>query len=622
MGNTQLQVQDFSPVRPDERRELKLTRKISCEDYQKYIDGQDVEGALTELPWALVDSISLFEQLDASFNHLTVIPPELPFRLPHLSYLNLAHNRLVALPESFALLFHLRILLLHHNLIEELPASFIHLVKLEKLDLSANRLKSLPETLGSMESLCKVNVSDNSLTQLPLSLGKSPTLEVLLALNNKCTVPPQSLCDEGSERTLSFLRQQSQNGYIPKKSHQGNVFKRCRGDVLQSRVANPHCAQAQYAQELTETTNTKSRIRTPLRPPPGATSLEADELMDKVVGLLYGAAIGDALGLCTAWLTSDECRFHYDQGTLHPNQRISDKHRLQWEKGDWTTAFDQMILTLDSILQWAGVVDELDFAKRLVHWCNHGYQELGDTKGFQGFSNTVAKVTANSLFCQEPNAVARGLWGRNNDCHDPDSCEHLADNCAVVRTAILGVPHFYKLEEVEANALRICRATHYDPRCQASCLLVSTLVALILQNNHSLSNAENLERIIAMATETGRKLLIHEEHRQMFNDYCSTSSIQSLSSLHPEKPSHTFRPVAACLAALRASRKKDFRTILTQIVMQGADSTHNACVAGAVLGCHFGFKSLPPSWVRGFRKGHTPWLDVKINALLDMMGLP
>lgn len=184
---------------------------------------------MTELPWALVDSISLFEHMDASFNHISVIPPEIPLRLPHLSYLNLSHNRIPTLPDSFSLLFHLKTLLIHHNELEHLPDSFIHLVKLEKLDVSSNKLKSLPENIGVMESLHKLNVMDNSLTLLPLSLGKSGTIEVLLASNNKCASPPQSVCDEGSEKTLQFLRKQSENGYILKKSNTGNVFKRCRG---------------------------------------------------------------------------------------------------------------------------------------------------------------------------------------------------------------------------------------------------------------------------------------------------------------------------------------------------------------------------------------------------------
>ena len=68
-------------------------------------------------------------------------------------------------------------------------------------------------------------------------------------------------------------------------------------------------------------------------------------MFDYFQGLLYGAAIGDALGLSTAQMSPDECCFHYDEGALCYQDIIIDKYRLQWEKGDWTTAFDQMVRT-------------------------------------------------------------------------------------------------------------------------------------------------------------------------------------------------------------------------------------------------------------------------------------
>ena len=37
-------------------------------------------------------------------------------------------------------------------------------------------------------------------------------------------------------------------------------------------------------------------------------------------------------------------------------------------------------------------------------------------------------------------------------------------NGAIMRTSILGVAHFYDLNEVATNAVRICKATHTDPR--------------------------------------------------------------------------------------------------------------------------------------------------------------
>ncbi|XP_071961495.1 uncharacterized protein [Antedon mediterranea] len=618
MGN--VQVQDFAPVRQDERRELNLACRVTPQSYQQHVDGVAVEGALTELPWSIVDSVSLFEEMDASFNELTKIPPEIPLRLPHLNTLNLSHNRLTSLPDSFALLFHLKSVLLHHNQLQNLPKTFIHLVKLQKLDLSFNNLLTLPENIGQMESLTKLNVSDNQLHRIPISLGGPNKMKVLLALNNQCLLPPQTVCNEGSEALLNFIRLQFHNGNLPKVLLPGNIFPRVRGDVLNSSVGNPHSARAQYLQEQTQTTNTTSRIRTPLRPTLGATTLDADELRDKIIGLMYGAAIGDALGLCTENLTQDECQFYYEEDDLIYKNSINDKHRLQWDKGDWTADFDQMVLLLDSILHWAGVVDELDFAKRLFLWSKHGFPDLGDTKGYEEFSNSVAKAVHHKEFTKKPHDVSQEIWQKAFDEDDPESCDHLADNGALVRTALLGIPHFHDLKEVSSNAIRICKATHFDPRCRASCVIVSALIASILQNSHPLSNKKHLDAMISGAVDLGKEQLKSSNHKKQLANYCSKQSVEQVVNCDQNKPSLTFKPVGVTLAALRS--QLDFKTALSKIIMLGADSNSNACVTGAVLGCMYGYHALPKEWVQDLQQKNSKWLDVKINAFLDLMALP
>ena len=73
-------------------------------------------------------------------------------------------------------------------------------------------------------------------------------------------------------------------------------------------------------------------------------------------------------------------------------------------------------------------------------------------------------MLSNAKFSSDPHGVSQGLWDRSHDHLDVESCDHLADNAAVVRAAILGVPQFHNLKEVANNATRICRATHFDPR--------------------------------------------------------------------------------------------------------------------------------------------------------------
>ena len=61
------------------------------------------------------------------------------------------------------------------------------------------------------------------------------------------------------------------------------------------------------------------------------------------LGLLYGAAIGDAIGIATDGMKPDECRFHYDPDTMTYTDIVRDTHRTHWKQGDWTTNFDQMV---------------------------------------------------------------------------------------------------------------------------------------------------------------------------------------------------------------------------------------------------------------------------------------
>lgn len=61
------------------------------------------------------------------------------------------------------------------------------------------------------------------------------------------------------------------------------------------------------------------------------------------IGLLYGAAIGDALGLATRGMSRDECSFYYNEDNLDYSQILQDKHRVLWRAGDWTSNFDSMV---------------------------------------------------------------------------------------------------------------------------------------------------------------------------------------------------------------------------------------------------------------------------------------
>ncbi|KAK7102451.1 uncharacterized protein [Littorina saxatilis] len=659
MGN--IEAHDFAPVRPDERKELNLSRKPTYKQYLKHLNGDVHEACLRELPYSLRDSISLYEIMKVAFNALTELPPELPLRLPHLRHLDLSYNQLEELPCSFGLLFHLQTLLIQHNRLHALPDTFTRLVKLEKVDLSHNSIRELPDDLGEMENLQSLNVAHNKLKHLPLSLGNSSKLKLLLAGKNRLDSPPQSVVDEGSASTVQYLHKQfmaHQDRNPPRPLTPLNEFPRCRSNQLHSPVvSNPHTAHMQYIQEQTHTTNTPMRIKTPLMPPFESSSFDAMELRDRILGLIYGAAVGDVVGLATRWMTADQCQFHYGHcEMLDFDDTVQDQHRIPWRQGDWTSNFDVFMLVLDSLINWAGVVDELDFAKRLSAWNDHGFLELGDTSGIL-ISSTITQVVAERKFTKGPHNAAGTVLQRHrttengsivsdaetesirsnssmtssldSSCSGPirvqetSSClEFGTDNGAVTRAAVLGIPSFHDLAEVEENSVRICRATHADPRCLASCVFVSLLVASMLQGKLSSSNtlSSDVASVIETAKERAESYLSDPKHKERFSQCLKVDSIAGLGAREKEEMSHTFKPVTAAVLALQWNG--NFRDFLMQLAMEGGDSNSNCCVGGAIMGLRTGYKRLPAAWIQGLRAKQLTWLNLRINHLLDMMGLP
>mmetsp|Transcript_49376 Transcript_49376/g.125430 ORF Transcript_49376/g.125430 Transcript_49376/m.125430 type:complete len:112 (-) Transcript_49376:151-486(-) len=73
---------------------------------------------------------------------------------------------------------------------------------------------------------------------------------------------------------------------------------------------------------------------------------------------------------------------------------------------------------------------------------------------------------------------------------------------------------------------------------------------------------------------------------------------------------YTYKPLgAACWAFVHAG---DFRSAITAITMEAGDADSNAVVAGAMLGARFGFRALPPEWLREVPRRQAEWLEAKI----------
>ena len=297
--------------------------------------------------------------------------------------------------------------------------------------------------------------------------------------------------------------------------------------------------------------------------------------IDRVKGILFGQAVGDALGFGTEWISKQKVIEEYPNG-LNAYEQITRYGEIDnWSPGDWTDDTDQMLCILDSLLE-KKAVDIQDIAARIHHWAV--------TDGM-GMGRTVYTAVHTPGFLEDPIGVAQRLW--------EDSGQQGAANGGLMRTSVLAIWEFYEGKNVRRNAASVCRITHADPRCIGSCIIFcSTLRSLL--NGH-----RNAAKLTAKAIDIGQ--VFHPEIEEYIAR--ATQSLDALDldeGLNPgekDRVGYTLKTLGAAFWALHHA--ESFEEGILTIIAEGGDADTNAAVAGALLGAKFGYNTIPRPWVEG-----------------------
>lgn len=334
---------------------------------------------------------------------------------------------------------------------------------------------------------------------------------------------------------------------------------------------------------------------------------------DAVKGCLFGNALGDATGLATEFLSKQRIEEYYGPNfTFYPGCSVfPDVHRVSFTPGDWTDDTDQLVLALISLLETRGIFDPRNFASKLLDWKEHGFPGLGDSSGC-GLGQMTKAVLQSTGYVLDPITVSRKVWERSGRKN--------AANGAIMRTAIAGIPYFWDLGIVEKNAVDMCLTTHADPRCVTSCVIVSLIIALILQEKNN-GSAIDVESIINTSRETGVKYLpTSEDQEDLLHHTDSANDLSSLCLDETGKIGFTYKCLGVGLWALRqAQRGEGFPEIIQHITREGGDADTNCAVAGALVGVYLGFSQLPQSWLKIMP--YEVWLDGWVQKILFVLHL-
>lgn len=312
-----------------------------------------------------------------------------------------------------------------------------------------------------------------------------------------------------------------------------------------------------------------------------------NDFEDKVKGTIFGQAIGDAFGLGTEFLNCREISDYYPNGLTDYRQFISDSHRRRWQPGEWTDDTDQMLCILDSILA-NGRIEILDIARRIHTWAFNGGRGLG---------KTVANVLTQKNFLENPHKASETVW--------VESGKQGAANGAVMRTSVLGVWQYHDKAAVKANTEDVCKITHFDPRCIASCIAVVTAINRMIKGD---SDIEKLQSDIELEVEPIDTLILESLK------LAKQDKIEEL-DLDGKGIGYTLKATAAGFWVL--NNCSSFDEGIQAIANQGGDADTNGAVAGSLLGARFGYSAIPERLKDGLI-GHDALMQ-RTDALLQLV---
>ena len=299
-----------------------------------------------------------------------------------------------------------------------------------------------------------------------------------------------------------------------------------------------------------------------LKDHPGAFTQDDLDRKARFTGTLLGLAVGDCLGAPYEFDTADTVAKKAPNGPTE----ITGGGKFGWKPGEPTDDTQLALLLLESIVEAGGKLDVNDHALRLIRWLNSKPKDVGET----------TRLAIENLRGGEPPAQSGALaW--------EDQGRNAAGNGSVMYCAPVALLDVRAQDMLAEDAARVSRITHYDPRCVASCVAVTTAIAGLIRGE-----SDAVERAALAAQSLSDDVRVAVER----------ASSRPPEALTVDGADRGYCVLTTELAFSALAHAQDFESGLVRVVSRGGDTDTNAAVAGALLGAKFGRGAIPERWTK------------------------
>lgn len=294
-----------------------------------------------------------------------------------------------------------------------------------------------------------------------------------------------------------------------------------------------------------------------LKKHPNAITQQQIDEKGRFTGTLLGAAAGEALGA--------PHEFKRAADLAVPPREITGGG--MWAAGEPTDDIELTLALLRSLVARRGLVLD-DVAENYLKWFATKPKDVG---------NLTRSALQNLKAGDPPTQSGAIAW--------EDTGRRSAGNGSVMCCAPIGLLHVKRLEGLAEDAIAASRITHYDPRCCAACVAVTTAIA------HLVRGGKDAEEAVERAA--GAAAAISDEVRAAIER--GIARRPSDLRVDGEDQGYVLHTVELAFSALATAA--GFEDGIVAVVSRGGDTDTNACVAGALLGARLGRSHIPDRWL-------------------------
>lgn len=283
-------------------------------------------------------------------------------------------------------------------------------------------------------------------------------------------------------------------------------------------------------------------------------------LLNKFTGAIIGSAIGDALGAATEFYTEEEIKDKFGK-TVDEYYKARDFLEI----GEITDDSRMMLAILDSFLS-SKELNINEIAQNFIDWYNNDGRCCGGL-----CRKSILKIAKGF----EPIKASEIVW--------ENSGRKSAGNGGVMRNTPVPLMFCKDFDQLVDATDKICKITHFDPRCVLSCKAHSIAMYALLID----MDVEELISKHCLGIDVEFDELFKSAKENRITDF----------KLDGKNMGYTYIAIMVALCAI--FNYDNFADPIIEIVNKGGDSDTNACVAGGLLGCKYGINAIPNNLVKG-----------------------